>query len=110
MARNRPLVRYTYPPQTRYNQLVKLSEEVWGRRLQPGKAYDDLKIRWFVSYMMWKEGYTFSDIGRAMGRHYSSIINHVKHMFNVFDEPIFYAEENEKFAQFSDMVAELDSE
>ena len=102
-------IRERYTPKVRYQILLKLSEEAWGRKLKPGKAYDDLKIRWFVSYMMWKEGYSYSDIGRAMGRHYSSVINHVKHMFNVFDEPVFYAEECAKYAQFGDLVAKHDA-
>ena len=105
---NIPCIKDRYSAKERYQHLLGLSEEVWNRKLQPGKAYPDVKIRWFVSYMMWKEGYSYSDIGRASGRHYASIITHVKHMFDVFDEPVFYAEENAKFAQFSDLVAEHD--
>jgi len=103
-------IKERYTAKVRCQHLLGLSEEVWNRKLQPGKAYPDVKIRWFVSYEMRKEGYSYSEIGRAMGRHYASVINHVKCMSNVFDEPIFYAEENEKFSRFSDMVAELDSE
>ena len=94
----------------RYKQLLHLSEKAWDRKLTCWKSYDDTRIRMFVSYKMREEGYSYGQIGKAMDRHHSSIINQVKRMNNVFDEPVFYAEEVSKYELFNEMVKEYDGE
>jgi len=97
-----------YTPEERYQILLTLAEKVWGKKLSRFKTTDDTRIRMFVSYMMWMEGYSYEKIGKVMGRNHSSCINHVRRMRNVFDEPVFYAEENEKYNEFCDLVADHD--
>lgn len=94
----------------RYKLLVRIAEDVWGYKLTRNKSYDDTRIRMFVSFRMKREGYPVSDIGKAMGRHHASIINQVRKMENVFDEPVFYAEEYAKYAMFEDIINKYDGE
>lgn len=100
--------RVVISPAERYQVLLGFSEAVWGKKLTASKSGDDVRIRMFVSNKMREEGFSYSDIGRAMGRSYCAIISHVKRMGDMFDEPIFYALELRKYAQFVDMVKEND--
>ena len=94
----------------RYDILLRAAEEVWGYKLYWTRTREDTNIRMFIAYKMRLEGYTYSEIGKAMKRSHASILNLVRRMNDVFDLPKVYATEYVKYKEFEELVAKYDEE
>lgn len=88
----------------RFAQLVPKAEVAMESKYEPTKkANKDAYIRNIIAEEMRKEGYTFTQIGRAMGRHYSSVITMVARAEEMRDG-YFGAELKDKYNRFIDSL------
>ena len=84
--------------------LLPIAEKIVGQKMGFTRGADDVKIRSFVSYYMWRGGQSVTQIGRAFGMHHSSIINYVNKVRDYFDLPVFYAKEVEEYLRFKEIA------
>ena len=85
---------------TRFGQLVREAEGVFGVMYDPDrKATGDTYIRNVCAWQMRREGYTLSQIGKAMGRHTSSVVA-MDHRGNDMQEGFFGPYAKDKFNEF----------
>ena len=99
-----------YTLEQRYDILLQIAEKVWGYKLYWTRTREDTNIRMFIAYKMRLEGYTYSEVGKAMKRSHASIMNLVRRMNDVFDVPMSYANEKVKYDEFESAVNEFDRE
>lgn len=86
----------------RYAELLPVAESVIGKRMDQSRGIYDVMIRRFVAFRLRSEGYAYTDIAAAMGRHHSTVIHYVRTMQDCFDEPIFYASDLNLYMCFAE--------
>lgn len=92
----------------RYGALLCIAEMVVGKQMTQSRNLYDVMIRRFVAYRLRNEGYVFTDIARAMGKHYTTVMHYVRIMRDCFDEPIFYASDINLYMSFDEAVGEAE--
>ncbi len=94
--------------QDRFVKLLGIAEDVTGRTMTRTRDWENVEIRRMVAYRMSEEGFRVTPIARAMGMHHSTILHYIRQMADMFDEPIFYADDIRRYINFSDAVGEAD--
>ena len=94
----------TAPIAERYEEVLAAAEEAVGVKLNPGRDAVTTTVRSFVAYRLHKEGYSYTDIGRMMGRDHSSVIHLVERKENALSVPGAYKSETEMFNRFNEIL------
>jgi len=92
------------PIAERYDEVLDAAEKAVGVKLNPGRDAMTTTVRSFVAYRLHKEGYSYTDIGRMMGRDHSSVIHLVERKENALSVPGAYKTENEMFNRFNELL------
>jgi len=95
------------PIAERYAEVLPAAEEAVGVKLNPGRDALTTTVRSFVAYRLHKEGYSYTDIGRMMGRDHSSVIHLVERKENALSVPGAYKSETEMFNRFNEILGEV---
>lgn len=88
----------------RYGQLLEIAESVFDRKMRSGRDVYDVMMRRFIAYKLRKDGYTYSQISRVMGKNHSTIMHLVRQMNDYFSLPAMYKEDIKKYLKFDSMV------
>jgi len=88
------------PIAERYAEVLAAAEEAVGVKMNPGRNATTTTVRSFVAYKLHKEGYSYTDIGRMMGRDHSSVIHLVERKENALSVPGAYKAEAAMFVRF----------
>ena len=97
----------TAPIAERYGEVLAAAEEAVGVKLNPGRDAVTTTVRSFVAYQLHKEGYSYTDIGRMMGRDHSSVIHLVERKENALSVPGAYKQETEMFRRFVEILGKV---
>lgn len=89
--------------------VLPAAEKVVGRKLGRSRDRDNVTIRRIVSARLQNEGFRISHIAQAVGVNHSTVLFYLRQMRDIFDEPIFYADDIRLFMKFNDAVEEADS-
>ena len=92
------------PIAERYAEVLAAAEEAVGVKMNPGRNAMTTTVRSFVAYRLHKEGYSYTDIGRMMGRDHSSVIHLVERKENALSVPGAYKKETEMFNRFNELL------
>lgn len=92
----------------RYAALLAIAEDVTNHTMTRTRDFENVAIRRMVSFRMREEGFTATDIARAMGMHHATVLHYCAQMRDFFQEPIFYAGDIVQYARFKDAVEEAD--
>lgn len=90
--------------------LLPIAEKVVGQKMGYTKSLEDVKIRSFVSYYMWKAGQPVTQIAELLGMHHSTVIKYTRKVRCFFDLPVFYAKEVEEYLRFKELAEEKEKE
>lgn len=88
----------------RYLQVLSVAERASGVRLTESREAGNALIRSIVAYRLVKEGYHYSEIGKAMGRNHSTISHYVRKVENMLSVPLAYRREVQQFKRFEEML------
>jgi len=88
------------PIAERYAEVLAAAEEAVGIKMNPGRNAITTTVRSFVAYQLHKEGYSYTDIGRMMGRDHSSVIHLVERKENALSVPGAYKAEAAMYERF----------
>ena len=92
----------------RYNDLVEAAEKAVGCELDWTRKTGSVTIRRFVAYRLTKDGYSPSDIARAMGVNHSTVHHYVRMMEDEFDFPSVFRNDIAMYQRFSELVNDLE--
>lgn len=92
------------PPVTeRHDAVLYAAIQATGRQLTATRNPADTLIRAMVAHRLRKEGYSNSEIGRAMGRDHSSVTHLDKKMRDMLSVPGAYKEEMRIYEKFESL-------
>lgn len=90
----------------RYKTLVSAAERATGYSLTSTREAINSLIRSIVAYRLVKEGYHYSEIGKAMRRNHSTISHYIKKVENMLSVPNSYKREMDIFNEFVRLVGD----
>jgi len=96
------------PPPTfdRYVILISAAERAAGFKMTDSREAVNPLIRSIVAYRLVKEGYHYSEIGKAMNRNHSTISHYVRKVENMLSVPLAYRREMAILNEFERLVGE----
>jgi len=95
------------PIAERYAEVLAAAEQAVGVKLNEGRDSVATTIRSFVAYQLHKEEYSYTDIGRMMGRNHASVMHLVERKENALSVPGAYKAETEMFRKFEEILGAL---
>ena len=97
----------TAPIAERYAEVLAAAERAVGVKMNPGRDAVTTTVRSFVAYRLHKEGYSYNDIGRMMGRDHSTVVHLVERKENALSVPGAYKSETEMFNRFEEILGKI---
>ena len=94
----------------RYKVLLELAEKVTEHHHQENRQFTNVLIRCLVSTRLREEGYTLSEIGRAMNKHHSTVVFYTEKMNDMLSLPLMYANEVRIRSLFNYEIEEHDGQ
>jgi DNA-binding NarL/FixJ family response regulator len=95
---------YKEPVEKRYRQVLSVAEQATRMKLTESREAGNALIRAIVAYRLVKEGYHYSEIGKAMGRNHSTISHYVRKVENMLSVPVSYRREICLFKEIEEML------
>ena len=93
------------PCKDRYPSLVKSAEYVTSSTFQPhSRTTQNVFIKCMVASQLYKEGYSYSEIGRTMGATHATVIYYVNKMKDMVSLPKAYKAEIAKYEEFKSSI------
>lgn len=89
------------PVSDRYPAVLRAAESATGRKLTRTRESGNAIIRAFISYRLRREGYTYDEIARQMGRDHATVVYLDRKMRDMLSIPPAYQKEVEQFSEFS---------
>jgi chromosomal replication initiation ATPase DnaA len=90
----------------RYKQVLSVAEQTTKMKLTETREAGNALIRSIVAYRLVKEGYHYSEIGKAMGRNHSTISHYIRKVENMLSVPFAYRREICLFKEFERLLDE----
>lgn len=87
-------------PSERFAEIKEAAERATGTRLGKSRERWNMLVRCFISRQMRREGYSLSEIGKAMGRDHASIVNQTRKLEWMLSHPKAYMDEADKYERF----------
>lgn len=94
------------PCNERTRQLIGYAEHSVGHKLEDSRKYENVIIRNFVAYQLRLEGYSYGEIGKAMGVNHSTVVHYYKKMMDILSLPNVFNSEIRLYNSFVDQVNE----
>ena len=91
------------PVSERFAEVVAAAEQAVGCRLTRLRTKDTTLVRCFVSYRLREEGYTYSEIGRMLGRDHSTVTSQVNRVKDMLSLPQVFRWEVGAFRRFMEL-------
>lgn len=93
------------PLDERYPEVLKAAESAAGWRLSGTRDAWNSLLRAFIAYQLRHEGYTYSEIGRALGRDHSSVMHMEQRIDDMISLPNAYYSEVNLFRKFEESLS-----
>ena len=93
-------------PSERFAEVRDVAERATGTKLGLSRGRSDVLVRYFISHQMKREGYSLSEIGRAMGRDHATILGHIRKLDWMLAQPRAYRDEIDKYKKFIEALGD----
>ena len=91
------------PVSDRYPAVLRAAESATGRKLTRTRESGNAVIRAFISYRLRREGYTYDEIAKQMGRDHATVVYLDRKMRDMLSIPAAYQNETNQFKKFEEL-------
>lgn len=89
----------------RARAVIQAAQEAVGKKMAKTRRAEDVLIRMFASDRLRREGYSYEEIGRVLGRDHATIIHYVgKKMSDILALPNIYRDEIKMYNKMNELL------
>ena len=88
----------------RYKEILPVAENITGEKNRKERTFELTVLRCMIANRLKEEGYTLTNIAKAMGYDHSTIIFYFKKKADFFALPLMYEREVRWFKQFDEAL------